>query len=178
MPLPLPPPPHAAPPSTSCPPCPAAPRRTPAAQRRDRVAVWAPNCAEWVTLQYGAARAGAVLVNLNPSLKAAELAYALRKAGAVALVLAPELRGTSFVDELESVRCAQGGAGGEGAECGAGGRRCQRGCRRGCRLAHARRTPASSKQACDRCLGTPCAGNSCPCCGIASCWDRTPPKVA
>ncbi|KAI7846029.1 hypothetical protein COHA_000566 [Chlorella ohadii] len=72
-------------------------------QRRDRVGVWAPNCAEWVVLQYAAARVGAVLVNLNPSLKAAELSYALRRAGVSTLVLAPELRGTSFVDALGSI---------------------------------------------------------------------------
>lgn len=73
-------------------------------QRRDRVGIWAPNCAEWTVLQYAAARVGAILVNLNPSLKAAELAYSLNKAGVSALVLAPELRGTSFVDLLEGVR--------------------------------------------------------------------------
>jgi fatty-acyl-CoA synthase len=44
-----------------------------------------------------------VLVNLNPSLKAAELSYALRRAGVSTLVLSPELRGTSFVDVLGSI---------------------------------------------------------------------------
>lgn len=73
-------------------------------QRRDRVGIWAPNSVEWAVLQYAAARAGAVLVNLNPSLKAAELSYALNRVGVTTLVLAPELRGTSFVDLLESIR--------------------------------------------------------------------------
>lgn len=40
-------------------------------QRRDRVGIWAPNCAEFVVLQYAAARLGAVLVNINPAAKAA-----------------------------------------------------------------------------------------------------------
>ncbi|PSC77005.1 AMP-binding [Micractinium conductrix] len=72
-------------------------------QRHDRVGVWAPNCAEWAVLQYAAARAGAILVNINPSLKAAELLHVLRASGVSTLVLAPELRGTSLLGLLESV---------------------------------------------------------------------------
>ena len=43
----------------------------------DRVGIWSPNCLEWTLLQYGAARAGVVLVTLNPAYRAHELAYAL-----------------------------------------------------------------------------------------------------
>src|SRR5208283_1454030 len=32
----------------------------------DRAGIWASNCAEWVTMQYAAARSGVVLVNVNP----------------------------------------------------------------------------------------------------------------
>src|SRR3954447_7857900 len=46
-------------------------------QRGDRVGVWSPNRYEWVLLQYALARVGAVLVNLNPAYKTAELEYAL-----------------------------------------------------------------------------------------------------
>jgi fatty-acyl-CoA synthase len=53
----------------------------------DRVGVWATNCAEWVYLQFGCARAGLVLVNVNPAYRASELAYVLRKSGMKALVL-------------------------------------------------------------------------------------------
>src|SRR4029077_18541949 len=43
----------------------------------ERVGIWAPNCREWVVLQYAAARVGAILVNVNPAYKRAELEYAL-----------------------------------------------------------------------------------------------------
>src|SRR5580698_10324759 len=43
----------------------------------DRVGIWAPNCAEWVLLQYATARVGIVLVNINPAYRTYELAYAL-----------------------------------------------------------------------------------------------------
>jgi len=33
----------------------------------DRVGIWAPNCAEWVLLQYATAKAGLILVTINPA---------------------------------------------------------------------------------------------------------------
>ena len=53
----------------------------------DRVGVWATNCAEWIYLQLGCARAGLVQVNVNPAYRAHELAYVLRKSEMKALVL-------------------------------------------------------------------------------------------
>ena len=54
---------------------------------RDRVGVWATNCAEWILLQYACARAGYVLVNVNPAYRAAELGYVLVKSRMKALFL-------------------------------------------------------------------------------------------
>jgi acyl-CoA synthetase (AMP-forming)/AMP-acid ligase II len=51
-------------------------------ERGDRVAVWAPNCAEWVIAALGAVGAGALLVPLNTRYKGAEAAYILRQSGA------------------------------------------------------------------------------------------------
>jgi len=53
----------------------------------DRVGVWATNCAEWIYLQLGCARAGLVLVNVNPAYRAHELAYVLDRSGMKALAL-------------------------------------------------------------------------------------------
>lgn len=50
-----------------------------------------------------ALQVGAILVNINPSYRANELAFALRQSGVCVLVMASELRGTSFPDVLESV---------------------------------------------------------------------------
>ena len=57
----------------------------------ERVAVWAPNCAEWMLAALGALRAGAVLVPLNTRFKGAEAAYILRNAGATTLRHGPGL---------------------------------------------------------------------------------------
>ena len=51
----------------------------------DRIAIWAPNSADWVILQQGAALAGMVLVALNPAYRAREVEFVLRQSGAVGL---------------------------------------------------------------------------------------------
>jgi len=53
----------------------------------DRVGVWATNCAEWIYLQLGCARAGLVMVSVNPAYRARELGYVLKKSGMKALAL-------------------------------------------------------------------------------------------
>jgi fatty-acyl-CoA synthase len=70
----------------------------------DRVGLWAPNRAEWVITQFGAARAGAILVNINPAYRAEELKYALNQSGCRVLLLAAKFRQTNYVQLLASVR--------------------------------------------------------------------------
>src|SRR5262249_20567017 len=60
-----------------------------------RVGVWAPNRYEWSVAQFATARVGAILVNINPAYKAAELEYALCQSGCTALFLAAGFRGTN-----------------------------------------------------------------------------------
>ena len=66
-------------------------------QPGDRVGIWAPNCAEWVLTQFATARAGLVLVNVNPAYRRSELDYALNKVGCKALVLAPALKSSDYL---------------------------------------------------------------------------------
>jgi fatty-acyl-CoA synthase len=47
----------------------------------DRVGIWACNCAEWIYLQFAAARVGVVTVNVNPALGELDLGFVLRHAG-------------------------------------------------------------------------------------------------
>lgn len=70
----------------------------------DRVGIWSPNRWEWVAIQYAAARVGAILVNVNPAYKTAELEYALRQSGVSVLCLAAKFRQTDYVAMLEEVR--------------------------------------------------------------------------
>jgi fatty-acyl-CoA synthase len=67
----------------------------------DRVGVWATNCAEWLYLQLGCARAGLVLVNVNPAYRALELAYVLKRSGIKALFLRCEDARSKYREILE-----------------------------------------------------------------------------
>ena len=69
----------------------------------ERVGIWSPNNAEWVTLQYATAKVGAVLVNINPAYRTSELAYALGQSGVSTLVLAPRFRQADYLDMLDQV---------------------------------------------------------------------------
>ena len=70
----------------------------------DRVGIWAPNCAEWVLVQYATAKIGAILVNLNPAYRTSELAYALNSSGVRLLVSATALRTSDYRAMVEQVR--------------------------------------------------------------------------
>jgi fatty-acyl-CoA synthase len=70
----------------------------------DRVGIWSPNCAEWVLVQYATAKAGIVLVNINPAYRTSELAYALRQSGCRALIAAPSFKTSDYASMVESVR--------------------------------------------------------------------------
>jgi len=69
----------------------------------ERVGIWSPNNAEWVTLQYATAKVGAILVNINPAYRTSELAYALGQSGVSTLVLAPRFRAADYLDMLGQV---------------------------------------------------------------------------
>ena len=58
----------------------------PGSRKGDRVGIWAPNCAEWVIVQYATAKVGAILVNINPAYRTHELEYVLRQSGVRLLV--------------------------------------------------------------------------------------------
>ena len=63
----------------------------------DRVGIWSPNNAEWVVTQYATAKAGLVLVNINPAYRLAELDYALNKVGCRALIIATRFKTSDYV---------------------------------------------------------------------------------
>src|SRR5207237_295771 len=66
-------------------------------RRGDRVGIWSPNRAEWLDAQFGTARIGAILVNINPAYQASELEYALNKVACKVLVMARGVRSSDYV---------------------------------------------------------------------------------
>jgi fatty-acyl-CoA synthase len=70
----------------------------------DRVGVWGPNRAEWALVQYATAKAGLILVNINPAYRLNELQYALAQSGCRWLFATQHLKGSSFVEMVDHVR--------------------------------------------------------------------------
>lgn len=70
----------------------------------DRVGIWSPNCAEWVLVQYATAKAGLVLVTVNPAYRSHELGYVLQQSGARLLVAAERFRTSDYRAMVQEVR--------------------------------------------------------------------------
>lgn len=69
----------------------------------DRVGIWSPNRYEWVVTQFATARAGLILVNINPAYRLAELEYALNKVGCKALLSAERLKNSDYLGMLRTL---------------------------------------------------------------------------
>ncbi len=69
----------------------------------DRVGIWAPNRPEWLLTQFATARLGAILVNINPAYRLAELEYALNKAGVSVLVTAASFKTSDYLEMLQAL---------------------------------------------------------------------------
>jgi len=61
-------------------------------QKGEHIAAWAANLPEWVLLEFAAAKAGLVLVTVNPVYRAAELEYVLKQGDVVALFFMARVR--------------------------------------------------------------------------------------
>ncbi len=76
-------------------------------QPGDRMGIWAPNCAEWLLIQYASAKAGVILVNINPAYQTSELEYVLNQSGCRALIAARVFKSSDYVEMVREVapRC-------------------------------------------------------------------------
>src|SRR5206468_545844 len=66
----------------------------------ERIGIWSPNNAEWVVAQFATAKAGLILVNINPAYRLTELEYALNKAGCTALITAARFKASDYLSML------------------------------------------------------------------------------
>jgi len=69
----------------------------------ERIGIWSHNNLEWVLTQFATAKAGLILVNVNPAYQRAELEYALNKVGCRALILAPSFKTTDYIGILNDL---------------------------------------------------------------------------
>ena len=66
----------------------------------DRIGIWSPNNSEWAVTQFAAAKAGLILVNINPAYRLTELEYALNKVECRALVTAKAFKSSRYIEML------------------------------------------------------------------------------
>jgi fatty-acyl-CoA synthase len=69
----------------------------------DRVGIWSPNNIEWVIAQFASAKAGLILVNINPAYRKSELSYTLSKVACKALILASAFKSSDYIGMLNEI---------------------------------------------------------------------------
>ncbi len=69
----------------------------------DRVAIWAPNCYEWVLTQFATAKMGAIMVCINPAYRLYELEYALNKVSCRAIITAERFKTSHYLEMLQNL---------------------------------------------------------------------------
>ena len=69
-------------------------------QKGDRIGIWSPNNVQWLITQYATAKAGLILVTINPAYRSHELAYVLRQSGCKGLILQNNLRSSNYEQML------------------------------------------------------------------------------
>jgi fatty-acyl-CoA synthase len=69
-------------------------------RRGDRVGLWATNCAAWVVILFATAKVGAILVNLNPAYRLAELEYALNQSEASCLIIGEGFKDVRYAEMI------------------------------------------------------------------------------
>jgi fatty-acyl-CoA synthase len=72
-------------------------------RRGDRIGIWSLNRAEWTLTQFAAARAGLILVTINPAYRLSELEFALNKVGCVALVTATAFKNSDYIGMVNAL---------------------------------------------------------------------------
>ncbi|MBN9012209.1 MAG: AMP-binding protein, partial [Rhizobiales bacterium] len=68
-----------------------------------RIGIWSLNRPEWTLTQFAAARAGLILVTINPAYRLSELEFALGKVGCSALVTATEFKTSRYMEMLNTL---------------------------------------------------------------------------
>jgi len=72
-------------------------------KKGDRLGIWSPNNAEWIITQFATARAGIILVNINPAYRLSELEYALNKTECNAIILARRFKTSDYVTMIQEL---------------------------------------------------------------------------
>ena len=69
----------------------------------ERIGIWSQNDAEWLLAQLATAKAGLILVNINPAYRSIEVQYALNKVQCRALIVSPYFKSSNYLEMLQEL---------------------------------------------------------------------------
>ena len=69
----------------------------------DRIGIWSPNNKEWVLTQFATAKAGLILVNINPAYRLSELEFAINKVECKALITASKFKTSDYISMISEL---------------------------------------------------------------------------
>jgi fatty-acyl-CoA synthase len=72
-------------------------------ERGERIGIWSLNRPEWTLTQFAAAKAGLILVTINPAYRLSELEFALGKVGCAAIVTATAFKTSNYMEMLNTL---------------------------------------------------------------------------
>lgn len=72
-------------------------------ERGERIGIWSLNRPEWTLTQFAAAKAGLILVTINPAYRLSELEFALKKVGCAAIVSATSFKTSQYMEMLNAL---------------------------------------------------------------------------
>ncbi|NUR12948.1 MAG: AMP-binding protein [Bradyrhizobium sp.] len=72
-------------------------------ERGQRIGIWSLNRPEWTLTQFAAAKAGLILVTINPAYRLSELEFALKKVGCTAIVTATAFKTSNYMEMLNTL---------------------------------------------------------------------------
>ncbi|XP_042361531.1 medium-chain acyl-CoA ligase ACSF2, mitochondrial-like [Plectropomus leopardus] len=72
-------------------------------KRGDRLGVWGPNTYEWILFQFASAKAGIILVSLNPAYQVKEVEFTLKKVQCKAVVCPTRFKTQHFCEMLREL---------------------------------------------------------------------------
>src|SRR3954466_8121217 len=72
-------------------------------ERGARIGIWSLNRPEWTLTQFAAAKAGLILVTINPAYRLSELEFALAKVGCAALITATAFKTSKYMEMLNTL---------------------------------------------------------------------------
>lgn len=72
-------------------------------ERGQRIGIWSLNRPEWTLTQFAAAKAGLILVTINPAYRLSELEFALRKVGCAAIVTTTAFKTSNYMEMLNTL---------------------------------------------------------------------------